>query len=74
MILYQFLYCPCIYESAYTCISIHKTKKGAYKALNRYLNNQFMKEYNHRIKFGKFKGLFNTWKINVHCDYCIIVY
>jgi len=36
MILYGFRYCPCIYESSYSTISIHKTKKGAYSAMKKH--------------------------------------
>lgn len=30
---YAFECCPCIYESEYGIISLHTTKRGAYKAL-----------------------------------------
>jgi len=34
MIIYRFLYCGCIHESAHATISIHKTKEGAIKAMD----------------------------------------
>lgn len=36
MKLYQFLYCPCIHESAYGTMSIHATAKGAYGAMKQH--------------------------------------
>jgi hypothetical protein len=30
---YVFEHCPCIYESSYGIVSIHSTKRGAYKAM-----------------------------------------
>jgi len=32
--IFEFLYTTCIYESAYATMSLHRTKKGAYKAMN----------------------------------------
>lgn len=35
-ILYEFLYCPSIHESAYGTVSLHLTKEGAEDALRRH--------------------------------------
>ena len=36
MKIYEFLYCPCIYESAWAIVSLHKTKERAKKALKKH--------------------------------------
>lgn len=36
MKIYEALYCCCIHESAYATISLHKTKKGAEKAVREH--------------------------------------
>lgn len=61
---YQFLFCDCIYESSFATMSLHRTKKGAYKAMNKFLNDRFSTELDERIKFGKFKEY--VWKVGVH--------
>jgi hypothetical protein len=33
-VLYEFIFCWCIHESAYQTISIHRTKEGAIAAMN----------------------------------------
>lgn len=33
---YLFLYNPCIWESSFATISIHRTKKGAYQAMRKH--------------------------------------
>lgn len=43
-ILYEALYCFCIYESTYGTLSIHKTKKGAEKAVQQH-KDQVKKEH-----------------------------
>lgn len=40
MKIYEACYCDCIYESSYATISIHKTKKGARKALSNFLRKE----------------------------------
>jgi len=58
MILYQFLYCPCICESEYCTISIHKTPKGAYTAMRKDILKRYNEWFEWRLKYGKkhFKG------------------
>lgn len=55
MKLYEFLYCSCVFESGYRTISVHKTKRGAYKAMNKWLNDKYWKEWDLRMKLGKEK-------------------
>lgn len=67
MKIYEFLYNSCIYESAAGTMSMHRTKAGAYKAMNKWLNERFMKEYDERIKYGKDRsGLCGAWKVGTH--------
>lgn len=40
MIIYKAMYNPCIHESAYWVISLHKTKEGAEKAIEEHKNNK----------------------------------
>lgn len=42
---YGFLYTECIYESAAAVVSLHWTKAGAYRAMNRFLFDKWQ-EYN----------------------------
>ena len=35
-ILYQFLYCDCIHESAWATISIHRSREGAVNAMEEH--------------------------------------
>ncbi len=41
MILYQFRYLYCIYEGSWNTVSIHKTKKGAYMAMRKFLLDRY---------------------------------
>ena len=59
MIVYQFLYCGCIHESAYATMSLHKTKEGAERAMNvhkeferKEFNERYSDEFKKEIKFG----------------------
>lgn len=58
---YEFLFCDCIYESSYSTISLHKTKGGAFKAMNRYLNTKFQEELNSRLMYGKLYDHDDYW-------------
>jgi hypothetical protein len=65
--LFQFIHNPCIHESAYTTISTHRTKKGAWKSMNKFLNDRFNEEYNFRNMYGKYRSdFFGTWKVGSH--------
>jgi hypothetical protein len=50
---YIFLHTGCIHESDYKTVSIHKTKKGAYRAMNSYLNREFEKSRIFKYLYGK---------------------
>jgi len=36
MVVYEFCYCDCIYESAAATVSIHLSKKGAWEAMKKH--------------------------------------
>lgn len=67
MKVYQFLYCPCIWESAFGTISLHRTKKGAQEAMKAHkaekraeFDELYVDAKPHRlIKFG----LYEAWKV-----------
>ncbi|PHR23588.1 MAG: hypothetical protein COA36_16790 [Desulfotalea sp.] len=54
---YVFSYCDCLYTSQYSIISLHKTKKGAYKAMNKYINDKFTQDREDNIRFGTYVGI-----------------
>ena len=56
MKMYQALYCSCVYESAYETLSIHRTKKGAEKAVEAH-KNKLKKEHNLMQKRFKRHGM-----------------
>jgi hypothetical protein len=61
-IIYEFLFNDCIYESSPRTVSIHRTKKGAYKAMNKYINDYFNKERDCAILGGhkyEFRNLYD---------------
>lgn len=67
MKIYEFIFCHCTFESSALTISIHKTKLGAFKAMNKFINDEFLHEYNQRIIYGKYKSIFgNAWKVGVN--------
>ena len=39
--LYEFLYNGCVYESSPATISIHRTREGAYKAMNEHREEKY---------------------------------
>lgn len=43
LILYKVLYCSCIFESGYSTVSLHRTKKGAYKAMRKHIMDEWYK-------------------------------
>lgn len=63
---YAFEYTPCIYESYFKTMSIHRTKKGAYKAMRDFLETEYTKWRNYNLIFGvnSFKfGYLESWRI-----------
>lgn len=68
MKIYEFIYTDCVFESAMATMSINRTKKGAYKAMRKFLMSDFMEWYNDRIRYGKnHRG----GKHAIHCDWAI---
>lgn len=74
MIVYAFMYCSCIYESSFGLISLHETKRGAYKSMRKHLTNEYNERFEASIQFGKkhYRGskwlehqLWKVIKINV---------
>ncbi len=69
MKVYEFIYCDCIYESAYATVSMHKTLAGAYKSMRSNLLKEYDDWYNNRIMFGKDRdrtdkfGIFSRWSV-----------
>lgn len=64
--IYAFMYCSCIYESSAQTMSLHFTKKGAYKAMRTYLTNEYNKWREEGLLYGKqmFKfGIHESWFI-----------
>lgn len=69
MKIYEFLYCSCIFESAYGTISLHRTKAGAYKAMRKHIMTKYQKWYDERILYGKDRrwghkfGCHEAWRV-----------
>lgn len=63
---YAFMYCGCIYESAYATISLHRTPEGAQKAME-FHKNELKKEFDEMyseeelIEFGFKFGENEAW-------------
>ena len=53
MKIYAFIYNFDIFESSPETISLHKTKKGAFKAMNKFINNVFQEIRNNSLTYGK---------------------
>ncbi len=71
---YIFYHNPCIHESAAYPVSLHKTKKGAYKAMNKWLNDTFNEKYSDRLLYGKHNNdWYFTFKVGVHQSWCVRV-
>ncbi len=69
MKIYEFLYCSCVFESAYGTMSLHRTKTGTYLAMRNHITIEYEKWYDERIRFGKDRrwghkfGCHETWAI-----------
>jgi hypothetical protein len=66
MEIYEFLHTDCIYESAYRTVSVHRTKKGAYKAMRAFLEREYTEWRDNNILLGKDPhkfGVHEDWKI-----------
>lgn len=68
MKIYEFLYCPCVHESAWATVSLHRTKEGAEKAMKKHKDVE-------RRKFNKLykdePELKKQMKFGQHKDWCI---
>ena len=53
MVVFEFIYTDCIYDGAMATISLHRTKKGAYQAMKKFIVAEYMTWYNDRIVHGK---------------------
>ena len=63
---------PCIYESAMAAMSIHKTKVGAYKAMRKYLMEEYAKWYDMRMLYGKRDWRYGSIeKYGTHCAWAV---
>ena len=62
MILHEVLYTSCIYESSYATVSIHKTKLGAFKELQRRKRLEYDEWYNSRLLYGKSSDKFMKYE------------
>ena len=71
MQIFEFIYTSDTYESAMATMSMHRTKKGAYKAMRNYLNKEYMEWYNWRIIYGKYKSICGVDKFGRHCAWAV---
>ena len=69
-VVYAFEFCSCIYESGYSTMSLHRTKKGAYNAMRKYLLYEYNQWHDDRTFFGKNKrfgekfGVHQSWGVS----------
>lgn len=63
---FEFLYTDCIHESAMATMSLHRTKKGAYKAMRKFIETKYAEWREDGIKYGK-----QYFKFGNHCAWCI---
>ena len=64
-----FGYTYCIFESAMAAMSIHQTKIGAYKAMRKFLMEEYSKWYDMRIEIGKKYDKID--KYGTHCAWTV---
>jgi hypothetical protein len=63
---YEFVFTDCIHESVMGTVSLHKTKKGAYKAMREFLETEYNQWREDGIRYGKqhFKfGSHSAWAV-----------
>jgi len=63
---FEFIYTDCIYESAMATISLHRTKKGAYKAMREFLETGYADWRDEGILYGK-----QHFKFGTHCAWAV---
>jgi len=52
MQVFAFLFCDCIHESGYGTVSLHATKRAAYKAMRKYVMKMAMDARDHALADG----------------------
>ena len=57
---FAFEYCDCVYESAFHVVSLHTTKRNAFKALRKHLVAACEAKRTSDIQFGQFA---NRYKV-----------
>lgn len=63
---YAFLYTPCIYESSFSTMSLHRSKKGAYRAMRGFIEESYREWRESGLKHGKQDikhGAFENWRV-----------
>ena len=63
---YELIYTDCIHDSAYSTMSTHKTKKGAYVTMRKFLIDGYNEWREEGIKDGK-----QYFKFGLHTDWAI---
>lgn len=63
---FEFIYTDCIYESAMATMSLHRTKKGAYKAMREFLETEYAQWREDGIRYGK-----QHFKFGTHCAWAV---
>lgn len=68
MIIYAFEWNDCIYESGFSIVSLHTTKKGAFKAMTACVNQRWQDARDMDLMWGSTFGYsplrLNRWRIN----------
>lgn len=49
---FAFEWCSCIYESGYSTVSLHSTKRGAVKAMVAETNDRWQERRNEQLVYG----------------------
>ncbi len=62
MEIYSFDYNYDYYESSFTTMSLHKTKKGAYEAMKEFISKEYECYRSSSVKLGTFE----RWRITTH--------
>lgn len=63
---WAFEYCDCVYESTFSTMSLHRTAKGAYRAMRDFILKEYESWRDSGLKYGKqrFKhGFAEDWRV-----------
>lgn len=63
---YEFKHNDCIWESSPFTVSIHRTPKGAYKAMRKYIMEAYTQWYDERMLYGKDSAFGTIDKFGTH--------